>query len=147
MRGLTVSLHPEEVNPLVFYAITINLSKVSGHPDKDVEEYFKLFNMLFGHSTVKVSLRPELSGKGRLHYHGTVQFTDHKSIVSFYYEKYFKQEVQGSANILLTAIDDYSAWHEYITKQREWMKPWCQDHCFLYHYSKWFPKVPKPVGH
>lgn len=136
MKGMKKSLPIEQIDVLHMYAITINLSKVSGHPLTDFEEYFKMFHHLTKTLNLVLAVRPELSKTGRLHYHGTIQFLDNYSIVMFYYNKYFKQEVQKSVNVLIKPIGDYECWDKYCKKQRLHMKAFCTALNLKYYYHK-----------
>lgn len=136
MKGLKLCPHMETLHVLTPYAITINMSRVSGHLQTDVEEYFKLFALLTKKVNCLLSLRPEVSKSGRLHYHGIIQFMNMPSIAMFYLNKFFKQENQKQANILLAHIDDLNGWETYIKKQRDYMRPLFEDNMLKYHYKK-----------
>lgn len=130
------NIPPEQIHVLHVYAITINLAKVSGHPLADFEEYFKMFHHLTKNLNLVLAIRPELSKKGRLHYHGTIQFLDSASIIQFYYNTYFKQSIQQSVNLLIGIIGDFNSWDIYCKKQRLHMKAFCQSLNLKYYYHK-----------
>lgn len=62
-------------------------------------------------------LYPELSPKGRLHYHGTVQFKDYQQVFDWYYSHH---KIEGLM-LSLDTIGDDDKWDKYITKQHKYL--------------------------
>lgn len=69
-------------------------------------------------------LLPELSKKGRLHYHGTILFSRVVDIANFYYSL---PSFTDRMTICIKEIDDPAVWNDYCTKQRHIMYPFMKN--------------------
>lgn len=81
---------PQDIVVGVEYAVIINAERVSGNLNKDVEIYLIIVNLITDLKT-DLLLLPELSKKGRLHYHGKLKFNTASSIGEFYLIMYRSQ--------------------------------------------------------
>lgn len=98
-------------------SITINASDTFPTISVYLKHYvYKIRKYLLPYMNIKV-LYPEFSSKGRLHYHGIIQFKTHRMCVDWYY-KY--QHIDG-LNIKIDTINDAKVWQDYITKQNKYM--------------------------
>lgn len=105
------------------YALT-----VSPPPDDDtfpsqLQDHFRVIEKWL--KECKWQLVPEISKTGRLHYHGTVQFTTPFSIYTFY-------RYQPEWHFELDTIAHPDVWVSYCTKSQLWMKPQCERHAVPY---------------
>ncbi len=64
-----------------------------------------------------VKLYPELSPKGRLHYHGIVRFKDYQQVFDWYYSYH---KIEGLM-LSLDTIGDDDKWDKYIKKQYKYL--------------------------
>lgn len=112
----------EKVNVGDELSITINASETFGKLNEYIRHYIYLMkHYMIPYMEIK-EMYPELSPKGRLHYHGIVKFTSLKKIIAWYFQG---QHIKGF-NISLDTITDSKKWKKYIKKQYKHMKPVCK---------------------
>lgn len=95
---------------------TFSLSKRSriGSLVKDVRDYLIILKSISAY--VKYEMFPEISPKGRLHYHGTIMFTSWRDVFDFYYLEIPIVSEQSSLEI--DTIKDIDKWKVYYLKQQ-----------------------------
>ncbi len=99
--------------------ISITINALETYPTIKVyltHYLYKIRKYLVPYMKIK-ELYPEFSQKGRLHYHGIIQFKTHKQCVDWYFRY---QNIQG-LNIKLDTIKDAKIWQAYMTKQISYM--------------------------
>lgn len=124
----TPNLAPEELVLDRTYALTINASKITSNFKGNVERYIEIVKLLMLHNTM-INVYPELSRKGRLHYHGTITFTKLLGISNFYFQLY---NLTDKVNVLIREIDDGNKWNAYCQKQRDVMEAACIHYAIKY---------------
>lgn len=78
----------------------------------------------------KVKMNLELSSGSRWHYHGSIIIHD---IMKFYI--YDLQYIKENAAIEIDTIECLKSWETYCTKQKDLMKPICQEYGIPYTYE------------
>lgn len=117
---LTV-LNMEDIELETLYTFTMNKRSRIGILKKDIRDYLIHFKTISPY--VQYYMVPEISPKGRLHYHGTIRFTAHRDIFSFYYN--ILPVLAEDCSIEIDTIKDINEWNKYIIKQ--------QRYSFIYH--------------
>lgn len=111
---------PEDCKPNTVYAITINPNDKMQHFDLSVVQRWNTFTTKISKDFMdelapfsKYTLYIELSKKGRLHMHGTIEITD---VFGFYMRAipYLCSHTQ----IEMDTIKDITIWNSYCTKQK-----------------------------
>lgn len=114
-------IKPECVELNIPYAITVNPC--------DDHQYFKLdtssriesckifmIHCIDNMAATPIILYPEVSSKGRIHWHGLIKFKTYPDVL-----KFFITHVPGllsKASIEIDTISDPHVWDEYCTKQK-----------------------------
>ncbi len=98
-------------------SITINSAETYPLLKAWVTHYIYMLKTYINPYMIIKVLYPELSPRGRLHYHGIVRFKTHKQCVDWYFRR---QHIDG-INISLDTIKDKAIWLKYITKQRSYL--------------------------
>lgn len=115
---------PEDVVETVEYAFTLNPGDQPNQSGLGVNEFKRWFtaqrisilNILGNYANI--DLYPEISSKGRIHFHG---FLTIKDIFNFYYKCVPRLMVHYS--IEMDTIADRAVWKTYCTKQEEFVQP------------------------
>lgn len=69
-----------------------------------------------------INLVPEISSKGRIHYHGTIKFKDTVS-----YHLVGAYHLQQATNIEIDTIDNLDNWHKYMYKDKTLIMPFIKN--------------------
>lgn len=81
---------------------------------------------------VEIWALPEVSPKGRAHFHGTIKFIG--STLNFYLIDIHK--LMGFGSLKIATIADIDVWENYCYKQTALMRPFCEDvHGIEYAYT------------
>lgn len=115
------ALKLEEVKPGVNYAFTINpIDKLQMFKSftriSDINKESHKYLAMLKHYV----LYPELSPKGRFHYHGWIWFDNDLEINEFYLS--YLPSVQSMASYEMDTIEDLKVWTDYCTKQHVFHK-------------------------
>jgi hypothetical protein len=87
--------------------------------DDREEKFRKLFKMYFKKwININVFLYPELSPRGRLHFHGTIMFKTEKSIKKFFL--FYVSDILRKSQIEIDTIGDADTWRIYCSKQAKY---------------------------
>lgn len=87
--------------------------------DDREDKFRKMFKMYFKKwKSINVYLYPELSPRGRLHFHGTLLFKTEKSIKTFYL--FYISDILRKAQIEIDTIGDEEKWRLYCVKQSKY---------------------------
>lgn len=74
---------------------------------------------------------PEVSPKGRVHFHGLLSIDN---VINFYL--FDLQKLMGFGSLKIATIADSEVWRIYMYKQEALMKPFCEDvHAIVYEYT------------
>lgn len=111
---------PEDIVINKIYSFTINPLKQHGgqmlgymHHDSDIVRLLK-------HKDIKYELHRELSSKGRIHYHGYIQFIDKRSLLEIYLILIPKWMRLSTFYIdTIDEKDNGESWSLYCNKQKE----------------------------
>lgn len=90
-----------------------------------VRIYYNICRLLT--NVAKFELYPELSEKGRLHYHGTIKFDN-----VFEYYCHILPILSEISNVKLKPIDDIDGWKLYMLKDRGIMESGLTNHALPY---------------
>lgn len=139
----------EEVSVGVAYALTLNIDHKTDTMPVLVRKYCKWLNMIT--HLCEVSLYPELSKMGKLHYHGTISFKSILDIAEFYLNvpKFVEQGTVAMKVYFKTEEDDpkltpEEVWTNYMLKQKVYMDALCRKWKVPYHLTN--ARVEKAVG-
>lgn len=102
---------PEKIELNIQYTLTLSINHKITSLKSIVSSYLrKIRDYIMPYA--KFTVYPELSAKGRLHYHGWIVFESLESVFYFY------KNIYGTTNIHveIDTIADQNKWTEYITK-------------------------------
>lgn len=119
----TFSYNPEE-QPSVqrFYSIRLN----------EMESWSqKIYDVFDSLKYSRIDTYVEISGSGRLHFHGYIRIYD---IPNFYFYDLKKLKHYGTYEI--DFITDPLKWDLYCKKQKDFMDQFCSKNGIIYHYTK-----------
>lgn len=108
----------ESMLPRKEYAFTMNPTDQYQHfraQDRIKEFYTDVRRLLQLVYNIKYVLYIELSPKGRLHLHGTIEFKDEDTIYNFYLKHL--RYLMNQATLVIKPITDYDNWKIYCDKQ------------------------------
>lgn len=138
--GLWQLLPPEVIEVDKLYTFNFNPRYVIGADSDDYKGITWVDMKSFYNATVKVlnnlnhcevSIVPEASPQGKLHYHGTIKIKD---ILNFYLLDLPHIKHYGSLEI--DEINDSVKWDTYCSKQEKIMKIFCDKHGTPYRLEK-----------
>lgn len=75
----------------------------------------------------------ECSKMGRAHLHGVCYFSSEKDLINWYVHMVPRLKMWGAFEI--DTIDDKYKWYSYMLKQRERMRPFCEQNNMSYDYT------------
>lgn len=111
----------EDVIINVPYTFTVSPSDDYQYFNEDDREdkFYKLWKMYFRKwIDINVYLHPELSPRGRLHFHGTILFKTEKAIKKFYL--FYVSDILRKSQIEIDTITDPDKWSLYCAKQSKY---------------------------
>lgn len=125
----SVIVSPETVSVTNWYTLTINPEiQLFGDPDRFVLVSSYVYGALKKINHIECYLYPEISGKGRIHFHGKIRISD---IPDFYLYGVYKLFLIGHTEI--DTIKDMVVWDTYITKSCSVMAELCRSNpIYLY---------------
>lgn len=118
----SVIVSPETVSVTEWYTITINPeTQLFGDPDRFMLVSSYVYGKLKNINHIECYLYPEISGKGRIHFHGKIKIID---VIDFYLYGVYKLMLIG--HIEIDTIKDVKVWDTYMTKSCPMMASLCR---------------------
>lgn len=115
----------EDVDIKVKYTLTISpnddyqyFNHKSSDREKNFRESFEEFFTMVDFQGINIYLHPELSPRGRLHFHGTILFKTEKAIKLFYMDAI--HVMLRRSQIEMDTIKDAEVWDTYCKKQSKY---------------------------
>jgi len=114
----SVIVSPETVSVTTWYTLTINPEiQLFGDPDRFMLVSSYVYGALKKINHITCQLYPEISGKGRIHFHGRIRIHD---ITDFFIYGVYK--LFNIGHIEIDTISDSEVWEKYITKSKSYME-------------------------
>ena len=124
-----VSLNLEDIVPNGIYSFTLNPSSQFESQETRFSLMYKTIENIFDDffNTIHVTLYPEISKLGRIHFHGYIQII---KPLDFYL--HIIPKLMKVCTFEIDTYDGNSKWETYITKQKKYIEPECKNYNLPY---------------